>query len=307
MNKLSVTAFLTFTLSFVFAQNVLQRQAESKSTDTTFNSYHSEDVHFKNDKAGLTLAGTLTIPDKPGRFPAIILIASNGDHNRDEEFSGHKPFQIIADYLTKRGIAVLRFDKRGVGLSQGVYKSATTFDFASDVNAATKYVLTRKEIDKGKIGLIGHSEGGLIAPIVASRSKDIAFIVLLAGPGIPGDQLLLLQQSRIAKAKGVSDLEIQKSTALNQKAFEIVKKYTNLEELQTQMTNYITGISKGDSDKPQNMTEEEYVNLQVTKILSPWMITFLRSDLATVLKKVKCPVLELIPTRHQDIKINKRM
>lgn len=262
------------------------------SQDSAHYPYHSEDITFENSEAGITLAGTLTIPATSGEFPAAVLISGNGEHNRNAEFSGHTPFLDLADYLTKNGIAVLRFDKRGVGSSNGNFKTATTFNFSNDVASAVKYLLKRKEINKRKIGLIGHSEGGLIAPIVASKSKDIAFIVLLAAPGIPGDKLLLEQQAMIAKAKGVNELEIKRSIELNQKAFEIVKKYKN-QRLQTEMINYITKISKGDPDKPGNMTEEEYVNLQVSKILNPWMVNFLRYDPSIGLKKVKCPVLAL--------------
>lgn len=262
--------------------------------------YHSEDIIFENSKAGITLAGTLTIPATSGEFSAVVLISGNGEHDRNGEFSGHKPFLTLADYLTKNGIAVLRFDKRGVGSSTGNFKTATTFDFSDDVSSAVEYLLKRKEINKKKIGLIGHSEGGLIAPIVAGKSKDIAFIVLLAAPGIPGDQLLLQQQTMIAKAKGVDESNIQKAKELNQKAFEIVKKYTNA-ELRTQMTNYITKISKGDPDKPGNMTEEEYINLQVNKILSPWMVNFLRYDPSIVLKKIKRPVLILNGTKDLQV------
>lgn len=256
-------------------------------------SYTSEDITFENKKAGIVLAGTLTLPKKEGIFPVVVLISGSGPQNRDEELLGHKPFLVIADYLTKNGIAVLRFDDKGTASSKGDFKTATTLDFSTDVEAAIEYLKTRKDINKNKIGLIGHSEGGIIAPMVASKSKDVAFIVLLAGPGIPGDQLLLLQQSLIAKGNGVSDIEIQKSKDLNQKVFEIVKKYTNADELQTQLTNYITEISKDDPNKPENMSEKEFVNIQITKILSPWMVYFLRYDPSVALEKVKCPVLAI--------------
>jgi fermentation-respiration switch protein FrsA (DUF1100 family) len=256
-------------------------------------SYNSEDITFENKKAGIVLAGTLTLPKKEGTFPVVVLISGSGPQNRDEELLGHKPFLVIADYLTKNGIAVLRFDDRGTASSKGDFKTATTLDFSTDVQAAIEYLKTRKDINKNKIGLIGHSEGGIIAPMVASKSKDVAFIVLLAGPGIKGDQLLLLQQSLIAKGNGVSETEIQKSKDLNKKAFEIVNKYTNDDELQIQMTNYITEISKDDPNKPENMSEKDFINLQITKILSPWMIYFLRYDPSIALEKVKCPVLAI--------------
>ena len=125
----------------------------------------------------------MSLPTKEGVFPAVILITGSGAQNRDEELLGHKPFLVIADYLTKNGIAVLRFDDRGTAMSKGNYVTATTLDFATDVEAAVLYLLTRKEIDQNKIGLIGHSEGGIIAPMVAAKSKKVSFIILLAGTG----------------------------------------------------------------------------------------------------------------------------
>ncbi|NBP70884.1 MAG: alpha/beta hydrolase, partial [Cytophagia bacterium] len=145
--------------------------------------YYTEDVTFENKSAGISLAGTLTLPEKEGVFPVVILISGSGPQNRDEELMGHKPFLVLSDHLTKNGIAVLRYDDRGTALSKGDFKTATSVDFATDVEAAMAYLKTRKEINKKKMGLIGHSEGGLIAPMVASRSKDVSFMVLLAGPG----------------------------------------------------------------------------------------------------------------------------
>src|SRR3972149_315405 len=144
---------------------------------------NSEEVTYENTLAGNTLAGTFTFPKSGGPFPAVILITGSGAQNRNEELLGHKPFLVLSDYLTKLGIAVLRFDDRGVGKSTGDYKSATSKDFATDVLAGIEYLKTRIEVTKNEIGLIGHSEGGLIAPMVAVKSKDVAFIVLMAGPG----------------------------------------------------------------------------------------------------------------------------
>ncbi|HWS01375.1 MAG TPA: CocE/NonD family hydrolase [Prolixibacteraceae bacterium] len=184
--------------------------------------YHTEDVTFQNSRENFTLAGTLTLPKKEGRYPAVILISGSGPQNRDEELMGHKPFLVLSDYLTRQGIAVLRFDDRGVAQSKGNFKTATTVDFASDVESAVAYLKTRKEIYAGKIGLVGHSEGGIIAPMVAAKSKELRFIVLLAGTGIRGDKLLLLQQELVAKASGQSDAEIQKSKAINSEVFGMV-------------------------------------------------------------------------------------
>lgn len=254
-------------------------------------SYYSEDIIFENKKAGITLAGTLTLPKQDGVFPAVILISGSGPQNRDEELLGHKPFLVLSDYLTKNGIAVLRYDDRGVAVSKGNFKTATSADFATDVEAGIAYLKSRKEIDKSKIGLIGHSEGGIIAPMVATQSKDVAFIILLAGTGIQGDQLLLLQQQLIGKASGMSDEELQKVKSNNTKIFDIANKSTSTEQLQTDLTNYIK--QNPSTEKPAGMTEEEFVKLQVQQIATPWMHYFIKYNPAPTLEKVKCPVLAL--------------
>ncbi|MFA5974433.1 MAG: alpha/beta hydrolase [Lentimicrobiaceae bacterium] len=257
--------------------------------------YYSEDVTFKNEKANIKIAGTLTLPAKEGNFPAVVLITGSGPQNRDEELLGHKPFLVISDYLTRNGIAVLRYDDRGIAQSEGDFKTATTADFATDVEAAITYLKTRKEINKKKIGLIGHSEGGIIAPMVASTSKDVSFIVLLAGTGIPGYQLLLLQQELIGRASGVSESDLQKSKEINSAAFNIVVKSTNTETLRNDLTNYLTEKLKEspDNQKPAGMSETDFIKLQVDQITSPWMQYFLKYDPAPALEKVKCPVLAL--------------
>ena len=257
--------------------------------------YHSEDISFANEKVGITLAGSLTLPTKEGVYPAVILISGSGPQNRNEELMGHKPFLVLSDYLTKNGIAVLRYDDRGTAMSKGDFKAATTADFATDVEAAIEYLKTRKEIDKQKIGLIGHSEGGLIAPMVANKSKDVAYIVLLAGTGIPGDQLLLLQQKLIGKASGMSDANLKKNEATNRIVFDIVKKSNAPENLNADLTKYIAQALKENPtvENPAGMSDEAFVKLQVTQITTPWMQYFIKYNPAPALEKVTCPVLAL--------------
>jgi uncharacterized protein len=163
--------------------------------------YLEEEVSYPNKEAGIKLAGTLTMPKAGGPFPAVILITGSGPENRDEALMGHKPFKVLADYLTRRGIAVLRSDDRGVGKSTGDFAKATTEDFASDALAGVAYLKTRKEIDPKHIGLIGHSEGGIIAPMAVVRSRDVAFLVLIAGTGFPGDHIIVRQTIDIARAQ----------------------------------------------------------------------------------------------------------
>lgn len=245
--------------------------------------YSEEDVTFENKGASITLAGTLTLPKKDGIFPVVVLISGSGPQNRNEELMGHKPFLVMSDYLTRNGIAVLRFDDRGVGKSTGSFKTATSADFATDVEAAIEYLKTRTEINKKKIGLIGHSEGGVIAPMVAANSKDVAFIVLMAGTGVPGDEILLAQQTLIGRASGIDSATLAESEKINRKGFELIKSSTDVEKLKTDLAALLR----------QNNVPENAVSSAVAQTTTPWMLYFIRHNPATVLQKVKCPVLAL--------------
>ena len=249
--------------------------------------YYSEEVTFENKTDKNVLAGTLTLPKKVGHFPVVILITGSGPENRDEELFGHKPFLILADYLTKKGIAVLRFDDRGFGKSTGDFKTATTVDFARDVQAGVDYLKTRKEIDKSKIGLIGHSEGGVIAPIVAGNSKDVDFIVLLAGTGIRGDKLILLQKEKLERQMGVPENEIQKGQEIYKGAYDLIlKSNASNDTLKKQIKSYFKSQF---GDKKSELE----INAATAQITNPWMVYFLKFDPASALEKVKCPVLAI--------------
>jgi pimeloyl-ACP methyl ester carboxylesterase len=257
--------------------------------------YYSEDVHVVNKKGNFVLAGTLTMPNKTGVFPAVILITGSGPQNRDEEILGHKPFLVIADYLTRNGIAVLRCDDRGTAESGGNFKTATTMDFSTDTEAALDFLLTRKEIDKSKIGLIGHSEGGLIAPMVAIRRKEIAFIVLLAGPGISGERILLLQEALIGKASGESEEAVSDETSVSEGAYRLVTETQDLDTLKTRLTTYFHDRIRSDSTFARTAPpgQEQFIASLVHQLATPWMQYFIQCDPAPTLEKVKCPVLAL--------------
>jgi uncharacterized protein len=255
--------------------------------------YHSEDVMFENPKDKIRLAGTLTLPEKAGLYPAVILISGSGPHNRDGEFYGHKPFLVLADHLTKNGIAVLRFDDRGTAQSTGDFKSATTEDFALDVEAGLSYLKTRKEIDAKKIGLIGHSEGGIIAPMVAVKSGDAAFIVLLAAPGIQGNDLILKQQELVFMAYGLNGGVVERRKKISKGAFDIVINIPDREILKTILTEY---FKKSYNELPKTerpLDEEKNIEQRVTMLTEPWWQFFLRYDPSIILKYIKCPVLAL--------------
>ena len=257
--------------------------------------YYSEEVTFKNKKAGVTLSGTLTLPKKEGIYPVVILISGSGPQNRDEELMSHKPFLVLSDYLTRNGIGVLRYDDRGTAFSTGDFKTATTQDFATDVQAAIAFLMTKKGVNKKKIGLVGHSEGGIIAPIVAAKSKNVAFIVLLAGTGIPGDELLLLQQELIGRASGESEDNLQLGKKENTELFEIIKKSTDATQLKKDLTIHMLAslIESPDAGKPEGVSDEDYVNYTVEQIATPWLVYFIKYDPSIILEKVKCPVLAI--------------
>lgn len=256
-------------------------------------SYYTEDVVFKNEKENIELSGTLTLPKKDGKYPIVILVSGSGPQDRNEELLGHKPFLVIADYLTKNGIGVLRYDDRGVGKSKGDFNTATSKDFAEDANAAVNYLKQRKEI--GKIGIIGHSEGGLIAPIVATQNKNVDFIILLAGPGVSGEKILLAQTALIAKANGATKEDVTKTNTLNAKIFALVKEAINKTQLEKDLTtllkNEIKNIPK--SEMPEGMKEDDFIQQQVTSLANDWIMYFIKYDPTATLKKVKCPVLAL--------------
>ncbi|MDR0832733.1 MAG: alpha/beta fold hydrolase [Candidatus Symbiothrix sp.] len=257
--------------------------------------YNEEEVFFENTMDGVTLAGTFTYPKTKGTSPAVILISGSGAQNRDEELMGHKPFLVLSDYLTRNGIAVLRFDDRGTAKSTGDFKTATSFDFSKDVEAGINYLQTRKEVNKKKIGLAGHSEGGMIAPMVAARSNDVAFIVLLAGVGIPIDQLLLLQEELIAKASGLDEADWQKGKKVNQGAFELIKQSTQQVDLLKELLAYFKQVAQDipRAGVPEGVSENDLVNIAVSQLYNPWMQYFIKYDPAPVLEKVKCPVLAI--------------
>jgi len=270
--------------------------------------YREEEKTFPNEKARIVLAGTLTIPPGPGPFPAAILISGSGPHDRDELIAGHHPFLVLADHLTRKGIAVLRFDKRGIGQSTGNYAAATSEDLASDAEAAIAYLKTRKEIDPKKIGLIGHSEGGIIAPLVATRSKDVAWIVLLAGPGLKGEDTLLLQSEALLKMYGASDGEIQRTLGFDKQSYALVRQESDPAKLETKLKNLVETNSMSVS------APTAALQTQIQMLVSPWFRYFLDYDPVPALQNTMCPVLALngekdlqVPSKENLAKIQKAL
>lgn len=267
--------------------------------------YYSEDVTFTNKKENFILAGTLTLPQKEGNFPVVVLISGSGPQDRNSEIFGHKSFWVIADYLTRKGIAVLRVDDRGIGQSKGDRSKSTTKDFATDTQAAVEYLKTRKEINIKKIGLIGHSEGGLIAPMIAAENpKDIAFIVLMAGSGTPGKEVLLEQNNLIGKASGMSEEELAAAYKTNKSIYDILQPNADSNNLKKQLHQLlkVNFDSAPENEKPSEKEQNEIINGQIAVLTSPWYMYFINYDPAIVLKNVKCPVLVL--NGDQDFQVS---
>jgi len=256
--------------------------------------YTAEDVTFRNGVENFDLAGTLTLPEGNGPFPAVVLISGSGAQNRDETLLGHKPFLVIADYLTKNGIAVLRYDDRGVGKSKGNMMNATSMSLAGDAEAAVTYLLSRPEIDKKMIGLAGHSEGGLIAPIVASRNSNVAFIVSLAGPGVSGYDIIIRQTRDIQTASGIPEKDIEETIKTNGKLFEMVMAEADQRKVAKNAMEWYNKELDGKGVTPE---ERKTMMAQFTQALlstnSPWFRYFLAAQPAEYWSKVKVPVLAL--------------
>jgi len=252
--------------------------------------YDDEEVVYENGWAAVKLVGTLTLPRTGGPFPAVLLIGGSGTDDRDNGFS-HRTFLVLADYLTRRGIATLRADKRGVWKSAGDFYTATTRDFADDALAGLAYLKTRKEINPAQIGIVGHSEGAMIAPMLASRSPDIAFIVMMAGAGVPLDKLLVTQKCLYAEAEGAGEQKLallrdwyeryyaiaisEKDDALAEK--KIRKMYADLTDEQKKILDW-SGTKLND---------------EIKRVLSPWWRYLLAFEPKAFLTKVKCPVLAI--------------
>ena len=256
--------------------------------------YISEDVTFVNKAAkNIKLSGTLTIPKNVKKPAVVVLITGSGPQDRNEELLNHRPFLVLADYLTNNGIAVLRYDDRGVAKSEGTFKDATSADFATDVEAAVAYLQTRTDINTKKIGLIGHSEGGFIAPMVAAKNKKIAFIILLAGTGVDGAKVLQSQTKRAMELADTATDHINFNDKMTAAIYDLVKQENEQSVLKEKMTAYLKEIR---IDAPKSIAEsltDVIIEQQVKTITTPWMHYFIKTNPAQFLNKVKCPVLAI--------------
>jgi pimeloyl-ACP methyl ester carboxylesterase len=258
--------------------------------------YTAEEVIYPvNDGSGVKIAGTLTIPQGPGPFPAVLLISGSGPQDRDGALYGHQPLLVIADHLSRHGIAVLRADDRGVGGSTGNVDEATTADFARDALAGVRFLASHPRIARDRIGLLGHSEGGVVAPLAASQSPGVAFLVLLAGTGVPGAEIVRRQGELIARANGVPEEAIQRSQEALRRTFEVLRAVPD----RAARTASLRPLGK---DLLVTLSEDQIKTLGglgaagdavIKGINTPWFRYFIDYDPRPALRKVKVPVLAL--------------
>lgn len=267
--------------------------------------YTHKNIKFHNDKADIDLAGTITFPEGEGPFPLAILISGSGPQDRNSEILDHKPFLVIADHLSRNGIAVLRYDDRGVKNSEGSYSTSTSADFATDAEAALAYGHTLTNIDHSKIGFIGHSEGGLIAPMVASENDEVDFIVSLAGPAIPIAQLMTIQNKLIFEKIGMSKEGLTILEENLPKIYAIVNQDKEPKELFDTLIDavkfYYDALPEGDQ-KLLGQSSSAYYTAISTTFFTPWFRYFLAYDPGPSWQKVNCPVLAL--NGSEDIQVS---
>ena len=262
--------------------------------------YLAEDITYPNPDGGHTMAGTFTRPTEGGPFPAVILISGSGPQDRDEALMDHRPFLVLADHLTRRGIAVLRYDDRGVGQSTGTFATATTPDFASDALAAVAYLKTRDDVNPAGIGLAGHSEGGVVAPIAAARSDDVSYIVLMAGTGVNGERILYAQAALILRAGGATEEAIASNRARQARIFEALKSEPDRERASQSIEAIIRASLETATDEElalvgitDSASAETAIAAQVQQVNTPWFRYFLTYDPAEMIEQVTVPVLAI--------------
>lgn len=264
-------------------------------------------------KDGVTLAGTLTIPggEAPkGGWPAAVLITGSGPQNRNEELLGHRPFLVLADALARAGVAVLRCDDRGVARSTGIFAIATTADFTDDAAANVAFLRGRPEVNSGKVGVVGHSEGGLIGPALAARDPKVAFVVMLAGPGIPGREVIESQLRAMVVASGAPAAEVERSAETEKRVLDAIIANDVAGARKVLMDAVTEKLGPQPSTKlpePARKTAEANVNTQVAQLSSPWFRYFLTTDPQASLRKVKVPVLALNGTLDTQVLVDKNL
>jgi pimeloyl-ACP methyl ester carboxylesterase len=262
--------------------------------------YEEEPVIVVSPAGRVTLAGTLTHPRSAARAPAVVLITGSGPQDRDESIAGHKPFLVLSDALTRRGVAVLRLDDRGVGGSGGSTSAATNDDLVADALAGVAFLKRRADIDGAHIGLVGHSEGGLIAPLAAVQSSDVAFLVLLAAPGLPGDDILYLQAEAIGRASGASDAQIQANRRVQEGMLTIIKNAPDLSTARAQLVTWRDGFVAALPEAARSAATQQ-LNAEIARTSTARFRDLVTTDPRPTLAKIRVPVLALNGTRDLQV------
>lgn len=270
--------------------------------------YLSEEVRVHNAIANITLAGTLTRPAGSGSFPAVLLLTGQNPQDRDSSDQYHRPFRIWADHLTRRGFAVLRCDDRGVGGSEGSFASATIADFATDAQAGMAYLVSRGDIDPARIGVLGHSEGAIVAPMIASGSNNVSFLVLLAPPVFPMREIWKQQFEPICRRRGADTRQGNIIRRLESKILDFLQttpvQTFAREEIRGMYSSLLPNLSDHDRKTlglPRRESEKQEVEAAIDEWLSPWMLFAVRYDPAPALKSVSCPILTLFAGKDESV------
>jgi len=260
--------------------------------------YRAQDVTVPSVE-GVRLAGTVLIPEGPGPFPAVVFVTGSGPQDRDETIVGHHPFLVLADYLARHGIASLRYDDRGFAKSTGNFGTSTSADFAVDAEAAVHFLQGVPGIARDRVGIVGHSEGGLIGPMVSARSRDVAFLVLLAGPAMPGDSLSLLQLRALA-GSAAPPAQLDALAAINRRLYAAVTGSKDSSDAVARLLAAKQAILAAAPDD-QRAALGARLDQVIPTLISPWMRYFLRYDSRTALRNVHVPVLALGGSRDQQV------
>jgi hypothetical protein len=258
--------------------------------------YRADSVSFRNDDIDIALAGTLTRPAEEaadGPVPAVVIVGGSGPQDRNGTIQGHEPFHVLADHLTRQGIAVLRYDERGVGASEGTLRGATSRDLAGDVQAAVAFLAEQSGIDASRVGIIGHSEGGMIAPMVATETDQVGFLVLLAAPGLPGREVLADQLEDIGRSRGVDSRALAVQRGTQQRIFEALTQEADSADIATELKQIMRDT--------QGISGEEAIEQQVQQLTSPWFRFFVSYDPRPALRQIEVPVLAL--TGSNDLQV----
>lgn len=264
--------------------------------------YAATEVLYPNTVGGIEIGGTLTLPEGPGPHPAVLLITGSGSQDRDETLFGHKSFFVIADHLTRSGIAVLRVDDRGVGKTSGDPASATVEDHVTDVEAGVAFLKTRAEIDPTRIGLIGHSEGGVIAPVVAAKSSDVAFVVSLAGPAVSGAELNPMQVRALLEASQAPAPVIEEIVLGQQNLMKLLVADASEEQLRAAVKALaIVAAKLTPGAKPDDVAAQKAAARELIPLLSPWFRSWAKLDPALHLAKVEVPILIMIGDKDLQV------